>query len=325
MSHCAPSRTKPAEGRKHRDTRCFGITAKSIGTESLGHKSAGAKRAAFKFLAASRARLRANRAHAKTPRATAAAHAARTRAGKSARSWRSGCPAAPQRNSRSQRWRHQRTATTRSGSEKKRSRACCDAPPATPEAPETHVSFGATRVGTLLSRLQMHLRTARFLARVRQDAVWERGCEGAAMSLEQLESEMSPSGLHASIRPRVAAAQRGRAQRRVHSSVQPKPRSGGPSARTLAMSRAAARSVAANTAATFATLQCAARNCKRTLAAPPAARALAVRRRSTVRTSTLFPGALTSTPVNWPAVPPQVKPLVSRSAGTLTALAKGQR
>ncbi len=211
------------------------------------------------------------------------------------------------------------------GSEKTRSRACCDAPPATPEAPETHVAFGATRVGTLLSRLQTHLRTARFLARVRQDAVWETGCEDAAMSVEQLESEMSPSGLHASIRPQVAAAQRGRAQRRVHSPVQPKPRSGGLGARTLAMSRAAARSVAANTAATFATLQSAARNCKRTLAAPPAARALAVRRRSTVRTSTFFPGTLTTTPVNWPAVPPPVKPLVSRSAGTLTALAKGQR
>ena len=211
------------------------------------------------------------------------------------------------------------------GSDKTRSRACCDTHAAMPKAPETHVALGATRVGTLLSRLQMHLRTARFLAHLRQDAVWETGCEEAAISMEQLESEMSPSSLNASIRPRIAAAQRGRVQRRVHSPVQPKPRSCGPGARIFAMSRAAARSVAANTAATFAMLQSAARNCKRTLAAPPSASALAVRRRSTVRTRALFPGALTTMPVNSLAVPPPVKPLVTRSAGTLTALAKGQR
>jgi hypothetical protein len=214
----------------------------------------------------------------------------------------------------------------RAGKDKTRARACCDARAATPEAPETQVAFGATRVGTLLSRLQMHLRTARFLAELRQDAMWEAGCDDAAMAMEQLESEMSPNSLHASIRPeiaprpRVAAVHRGRVQGRV----QAKPRSCGPVARNAATSRAAARSVAANTAATHAMLQSAARNCKRVLGAPPSTSALAVRRQCTARTRVVFQSALTTTPVTLLAVPPPAKPL-SHSAGTLTAHVKGQR
>ena len=75
------------------------------------------------------------------------------------------------------------------------------------------VSLGATRVGPLLSRLEMHLGTARFLAELRQDALWEAGCEDAALALARLASGMTPAALDAALRSRIATGQRERMPR----------------------------------------------------------------------------------------------------------------
>jgi hypothetical protein len=57
-------------------------------------------------------------------------------------------------------------------------------------AAEMHCSFGATRVGPLLARVRLHLSTERFLAERRRDAVWEAGCDYAALALLRLESRL---------------------------------------------------------------------------------------------------------------------------------------
>jgi hypothetical protein len=58
-----------------------------------------------------------------------------------------------------------------------------------------HAAFGATRVGPLLDRLRLHLRTDRFLAERRRDAVWEASCDCASLALAQMASRMSASML----------------------------------------------------------------------------------------------------------------------------------
>lgn len=58
-----------------------------------------------------------------------------------------------------------------------------------------HAAFGATRVGTLLDRLRLHLRTDRFLAERRRDAEWESACEGATAALVRIASRMKPGKL----------------------------------------------------------------------------------------------------------------------------------
>ena len=59
----------------------------------------------------------------------------------------------------------------------------------------TEWNFGATRVGTLFDRLQLHLGTERFLARRRRDPVWEAGCDYASAALARLEKRLSPERL----------------------------------------------------------------------------------------------------------------------------------
>ena len=61
----------------------------------------------------------------------------------------------------------------------------------------TECGFGATRVGVLLERLQLHLGTDRFLAIRRNDPGWARGCDDATRTLVRLESKLSPSRLGA--------------------------------------------------------------------------------------------------------------------------------
>jgi hypothetical protein len=68
---------------------------------------------------------------------------------------------------------------------------------------------GATRVGNLFARLQLHLATARFLAELRGDALWETACADAALELDTLASGMAPEALAAPLHPRVPPAERG--------------------------------------------------------------------------------------------------------------------
>ena len=72
------------------------------------------------------------------------------------------------------------------------------------------VGFAATRVGVLLERLRLHLETDRFLAERRRDAIWESGCDYAALALGRLASRMRASALHQSIRCAPAAESRRR-------------------------------------------------------------------------------------------------------------------
>jgi hypothetical protein len=58
-----------------------------------------------------------------------------------------------------------------------------------------HGAFGATRVGTLLDRLRLHLRTDRFLAERRRDAEWESACDSATAALARIASRMKPGKL----------------------------------------------------------------------------------------------------------------------------------
>jgi hypothetical protein len=60
---------------------------------------------------------------------------------------------------------------------------------------EAHGAFGATRVGTLLDRLRLHLRTDRFLAERRRDDEWESACEDATAALARIASRMKPGKL----------------------------------------------------------------------------------------------------------------------------------
>lgn len=137
------------------------------------------------------------------------------------------------------------------------------------------ISFGATRVGPLLSRLEMHLGTARFLAERRQDALWEAGCEDAALTLVRLASRMTQAALDAALRSRIATGQRERVLRipaNVAAAAISVPATF--SARRDASPSTAARCAAASTALARASLRRAARRCKRALAAPRSARTL---------------------------------------------------
>jgi hypothetical protein len=78
-----------------------------------------------------------------------------------------------------------------------------------PVSKETRINVGATRVGNLFVRLQLHLATARFLAELRADAVWETACADAALELDTLASGMAPEALAAPLHPRVPPAERG--------------------------------------------------------------------------------------------------------------------
>jgi hypothetical protein len=46
-------------------------------------------------------------------------------------------------------------------------------------------SIGATRVGGLFERVRLHLTTDRFLARLRDDALWAAACDSAVLDLAQ--------------------------------------------------------------------------------------------------------------------------------------------
>jgi hypothetical protein len=73
---------------------------------------------------------------------------------------------------------------------------------------ELHAAFGATRVGALLDRLRLHLRTDRFLAERRRDAVWDASCDYASLALTRIASRMSPSMLAERVIPCAAAGSR---------------------------------------------------------------------------------------------------------------------
>lgn len=78
-----------------------------------------------------------------------------------------------------------------------------------PVSKETRINVGATRVGNLFARLQLHLATARFLAELRADALWETACDAAALKLDTLASGMAPEALAAPLHSRVPPAERG--------------------------------------------------------------------------------------------------------------------
>jgi len=73
---------------------------------------------------------------------------------------------------------------------------------------ELHAAFGATRAGALLERIRLHLGTDRFLAERRRDAVWEAGCDYAALALARIESRMKPWMLAERVVSGGAAGQR---------------------------------------------------------------------------------------------------------------------
>ena len=66
--------------------------------------------------------------------------------------------------------------------------------------------FGAVRVGALLGRLRLHLQTERFLAVHRGDAMWERGCLGAALALAVRVAGMQEEELDAPLATSFSAA-----------------------------------------------------------------------------------------------------------------------
>jgi hypothetical protein len=78
-----------------------------------------------------------------------------------------------------------------------------------PVSKETRINVGATRVGNLFARLQLHLATARFLAELRSDALWETACADAALDLDTLASGMAPEALAAPLHTRVPLSMRG--------------------------------------------------------------------------------------------------------------------
>lgn len=73
-----------------------------------------------------------------------------------------------------------------------------------PVKKEMRVNVGATRVGNLFARLQLHLATARFLAELRADALWQTACNQASLALDSLASGMTPDALAAPLHSRVA-------------------------------------------------------------------------------------------------------------------------
>jgi hypothetical protein len=58
-------------------------------------------------------------------------------------------------------------------------------------------AFGATRAGSLLGRLRLHLQTERFLAVRRGDAIWEAGCIAASVALGDMVAALSESEMQA--------------------------------------------------------------------------------------------------------------------------------
>lgn len=56
-------------------------------------------------------------------------------------------------------------------------------------------SFGATRVGSMIQRVRLHVTTDRFLAGRRGDKMWEAACDYAALTLRRLESRLHPAVL----------------------------------------------------------------------------------------------------------------------------------
>jgi hypothetical protein len=82
-----------------------------------------------------------------------------------------------------------------------------------PASKETRVNVGATRAGNLFARLQLHLATARFLAELRADPLWQTACDNAALELDSLASGMAPEELAAPLHPRVLPGQRGDGER----------------------------------------------------------------------------------------------------------------
>jgi hypothetical protein len=161
----------------------------------------------------------------------------------------------------------------------KTSTPTCGKPGTALPSPGPQISLGATRVGALLSRLEMHLGTARFLAELRQDALWQASCEDAALTLARLASGMTPVALDASLRSRIATGQRERVPR-VAANFAPVV-TGVPAIRMasrLAAPSPAARCAVASTALAHVALRRAARSCKRVLAARDSAKALSVRR-----------------------------------------------
>jgi hypothetical protein len=78
-----------------------------------------------------------------------------------------------------------------------------------PVSKEMRINVGATRVGNLFARLQLHLATARFLAELRGDALWETACDDATLELDTLASGMAPEALAAPLHSRVPLSVRG--------------------------------------------------------------------------------------------------------------------
>jgi len=66
----------------------------------------------------------------------------------------------------------------------------------------TRCRFGATRVGSLLGRVRLHLQTSRFVARHLGDALWEAGCGAATLAVERLIAGMPARKMTARIFPR---------------------------------------------------------------------------------------------------------------------------
>jgi hypothetical protein len=56
-------------------------------------------------------------------------------------------------------------------------------------------SFGATRVGSMIERVRLHVTTDRFLAGLRGDKMWEAACDYAALALARLGSRLPPEVL----------------------------------------------------------------------------------------------------------------------------------
>jgi hypothetical protein len=188
----------------------------------------------------------------------------------------------------------------------------------------THVSLGATRVGAMLARLGMHLGTARFLAELREDALWVAGCEDALLRVAGLESGMTLAALDASLHSNVATGRRARGWRAAPDCLfdWPPVAVGAFASRVAKGDRApstAARCAAANNAETFASLRKEARRCKRTLAAPLLIGSAALRRRGAVRmtkrVATRSSSAVTATGARRVLAAPSVRALAAPMKG----------
>lgn len=82
-----------------------------------------------------------------------------------------------------------------------------------PAGDQTQVNVGATRVGNLFARVQLHLATSRFLAELRADALWQAACDDSARALDSLASGMTPAALATPLHARSTAGHRRDADR----------------------------------------------------------------------------------------------------------------